>query len=288
MSTTQTKEEWSLVVKPKVGWWNLDIKEIWRYRDLILLFVRRDFVQLYKQTILGPVWFFVQPLISSTMFTLIFSMVAKVSTDGLPPFLFYLSGLVGWNYFADTIVKTSDTFIANARIFGKVYFPRLVIPISLVISSMLKFGVQFILFLGILAYYTFVDPRAEPNMAILWTPYLLLLMAGLGLGLGIIISSATTKYRDLKFLIAFGIQLLMYATGVVIPLTVFEQVPWVYNLVKLNPMIYIIETFRFAYCGGQGSVDLMGLGYTTAFTIVVLFIGILIFNRVEKNFMDTV
>jgi len=278
-------EDWDLVIEPKSGWSNIALGEIWRYRDLLRMFVRRDFVAEYKQTILGPLWFFIQPILTTIMFTVIFGRVAKIPTDEIPPVLFYMSGTVAWNYFAECLTKTSTTFKTNANIFGKVYFPRVMVPLSVVVSSLLKFGVQFLLFLGFFFYYALNDANVNPNIYILLTPLLLAMMAGLGLGLGMIISSLTTKYRDLNFLVSFGVQLLMYATPVVYPLS---YLPDKYRLVILaNPMTSIIETFKYAYLGG-GSLNIMHLLYSAGFTVLVLILGFMIFHKVEKNFMDTV
>ena len=208
-------EEWDLVIKPESGWWDISLGDIWRYKDLLLLFVRRDFVAEYKQTILGPLWFVIQPILTTVMFTIIFGKVANIPTDGLPKVLFYMSGIVGWNYFAECLNKTSTTFTMNAHIYGKVYFPRIITPLSVVLSSMIKFGIQYVLFIGFLLYYIWQGAAVNPNLLILITPVLILIMAGLGLGFGMIISALTTKYRDMKFLIVFGIQLWMYATPIV-------------------------------------------------------------------------
>lgn len=277
--------DWSLIIKPKTKLWDLDLHSLWKSRDLISMFVWRDFVSLYKQTILGPLWFFVQPVISTIVFTIIWGGLAKLPTDGLPPALFYMCGLVGWNYFADCLIKTSNTFASNAGIFGKVYFPRLVVPLSIVISNIAKFSVQFLLFLAFLIYYYLEGSHIQPNIYILLTPLLLLIMAGIGLGMGIIVSSLTTKYRDLQQLVGFGTQLLMYLTPVVYPLSfISEEKRW---MSLANPMTSIIETFKFAYLGA-GEFSWMYLLYSACFMMVVLWIGILIFNKVEKSFMDTV
>jgi len=278
-------KNWDLIIVPKAGWWDLKLKETWRYRDLLLMFVKRDFVAEYKQTILGPLWFLIQPVIATLIFTIIFGKVAKISTDGLPQVLFYMSGIVGWGYFADCLTKTSATFTANAQIFGKVFFPRIIVPLSIVTSNLLKFSIQFLLFLSFLLFYLFNGAAINPNSYMLLTPLLIIIMAGLGLGLGMIISSLTTKYRDLRFLVGFGVQLLMYATPVVYPLSVIpDKYRW---LVLANPMTSVIESFKFAYLGA-GTFDVIHLSYSAGFMIAVVLLGMLIFNRVEKNFMDTV
>lgn len=280
-------DEWDLIIRPRSGWFELHLDDLWRYRNLLRMFVRRDFVAQYKQTILGPLWFLIQPLLTTLTFTIIFSGVAKISTDGLPPFLFYLAGTTPWNYFSTCVTKTSATFTANAGIFGKVYFPRLITPLSIVISTLIQFGIQFGLLLGALIWSLLQGASIEPRWGSIFTmtPLLILLMGGLGLGVGIIVSSLTTKYRDLSFLVTFGIQLAMYATPVVYPLsTVSEKYR---NWIELNPMTAIVETFRAVYLG-TGAFSWGALSYSTLFTMFTLAIGVLIFNRVEKTFMDTV
>lgn len=276
---------WDEVISRKSAWWSINLKEIWTYRDLLILFVKRDFVSVYKQTILGPLWFFIQPIITTLVFTLIFSKLASIPTDGIPSSLFYLAGITAWNYFADCLNTTSNTFNSNKDIFGKVYFPRLIVPLSIVISNLIKFLIQFILFLAVLFYYTIIGTAIHMNLMILLTPILILMMAGLGLGFGMIISSLTTKYRDLQFLVIFGVQLLMYGTPVVYPLSLMsEKYRW---LLLLNPMTAIIETFKLAFLGA-GTIESFHLIYSFLFMVVLLIIGIITFHRVEKNFMDTI
>jgi lipopolysaccharide transport system permease protein len=280
-------ESWDLLIQPKSGWFDLHLADLWRYRDLLWMFVIRDFVAVYKQTILGPIWFFIQPLLTTLTFTIIFSGVAKISTDGLPPLLFYLAGTTPWNYFATCLNKTSTTFKDNANLFGKVYFPRLITPLSIVVSTLIQFVIQFATLVIALLWFLFQGADIHPNWGgiLIGTPLLILMMGGLGLGFGIVISSLTTKYRDLAFLITFGVQLAMYATPVVYPLS---TVPEKYRLwLELNPMTGVIEAFRTIYLGA-GSFSWPLLGYSAAVTAVVLFMGIIIFNRVEKTFMDTV
>lgn len=263
---------------------DLKLKDTWEYRDLLWLLVRRDFVSFYKQTILGPLWFFIQPLFTTIIYTFIFGM-ADISTDGLPRPLFYMAGVTAWNYFADCLTKTSTVFKDNANIFGKVYFPRLIMPLSIVLSNLVRFGVQFILFLGMMLYYVAKGASVAPNEYILLFPILIVLMALLGLGSGMIISALTTKYRDLAFLVTFGVQLLMYGSAVIIPLS---STPAKYKwLIQANPMVNIIETFRYGFLG-QGTFSWGAFGYTVAFTLLTLAAGVVIFNRVEKNFVDTV
>ena len=279
-------ENWSLIIKPHTRWWDLHLEDVWRYRDLLWLFVRRDFVAGYKQTILGPLWFFIQPLMTTIMFTIIFTGVAQIPTDGLPPILFYLAGTTPWNYFAACLTSTSNTFVANAGLFGKVYFPRLVVPLSIVISNLIQFLVQFLLFLAFFAWYGATGTAIHPNLPLILvlTPVLLVLMGFLGLGAGIAISSMTTKYRDLARLVAFGVQLMMYATPIIYPMSAIpDKYQW---LIQLNPMSAIVESFRAIYLGG--SIPWLGLGISTVITLTILAIGVVLFNKVEKTFMDTV
>ncbi len=282
---TKTTEQWTTIIRPKVGWFDIEFKELWRYRDLIFLFVRRDFVSVHKQTLLGPLWFVIQPLLTTIMFTVLFGNIANISTEGVPKMIFYLSGVVTWRYFADCLTRTSETFISNANIFGKVYFPRLAVPISIVISNLFTYAVQFGFFLCFFAYFSISGANVHPNMAVLLTPLFLVIMACLGLGLGIIVSSLTTKYRDLNFLVIFGVQLWMYATPVIYPLSI---IPENYKiLVLINPMTPIIETFRYAYLG-QGTFQWAHIGLSALITFFILILGLMIFSKVEKTFMDTV
>ena len=278
-------QDWDLVIEPRRAWWDLRLGQLWRYRDLIKLFVWRDFVSTYKQTILGPLWYLIQPIITTLVFTVIFGNIANLPTDGLPHFLFYMSGTVIWTYFAGCLKKTSNTFAANAGIYGKVYFPRLAIPIANLISNMITFAIQFILFIAFLAYFILSGADVRVTTWALLLPALIFLMAGLGLGFGIIVSSLTTKYRDLHQLVGFGMQLWMYATPVIYPTsTIPEEWRWV---LSANPVTPIVETFRYAFLGA-GSPSWSGLAYSFVFMLVVFTIGVLIFNRVESTFMDTV
>jgi lipopolysaccharide transport system permease protein len=283
-----SKNEESWEIAPKNNLLDLKLKEVWAYRDLLGLLVRRDFVSFYKQTILGPLWFFIQPLFTTIIFTFIFGNLAGISTDGLPKPLFYMAGITAWNYFADCLTKTSTVFKDNASIFGKVYFPRLIMPLSIVVSNLVRFGVQMILFFVFMAYYYFNGAAFHINWAIVLFPVVVVLMALLGLGAGMIISAMTTKYRDLAFLVGFGVQLLMYATTVIYPLsTAIEKYPTYSWLIEYNPMTPIIETFRYGFLG-EGSFSWGSLGYSTGVTLLFLVIGTLIFNKVEKTFVDTV
>lgn len=279
------EEEWDLEVTPERGLFELPLKDIWHFRDLLVLMVRRDVVSFYKQTILGPLWFFIQPVFTTLVFVFVFGNLAGLSTDGLPQFLFYLAGITAWNYFADCLIKTSTVFRDNAQLFGKVYFPRLVVPLSIVTGNLIRFGVQFLLFMGVWLYFYFQGSDIFLTWAALLFPILVVLMAFLGLGLGLMITAMTTKYRDLAFLVTFGVQLLMYATTVIYPLS---SAPEKYrNLVALNPMTGIIETFRFAFLG-EGMFSWALLGYSTFVALGSMILGVLIFNKTEKNFIDTV
>lgn len=280
------EENWTEVIEPRRSLLDLKLDQVWRYRDLLYMFVKRDFVEVYKQTILGPLWFFIQPLLTTITFTIIFGRLAKISTDGIPHILFYMSGITCWTYFADCLNKTSTTFRDNQGVFGKVYFPRLITPLSIVTSGLIKFGIQLFMFLCIYIYFLFfTDTTIAPNPYILLTPILVLMMAGLGLGFGMIITSLTTKYRDLVFLLTFGIQLMMYATPVIYPLSTLpaDKQFWL----VLNPMTSIIETFKFGFLG-KATFSWLSLGYSFGFMCVALILGTVIFNRTEKNFMDTV
>ncbi|MGN8059066.1 ABC transporter permease [Pedobacter sp. 22163] len=281
-------DEHTWTIEAKASLFDLKLNEIWAYRDLLWLLVRRDFVSFYKQTILGPLWFFIQPLFTTIIFTFIFGNLAGISTDGLPKPLFYMAGITAWNYFADCLTKTSTVFRDNAAIFGKVYFPRLIMPLSIVVSNLVRFGVQMILFLIMFLYYYLTDASFQPAWTITLVPVVVILMALLGLGSGMIISAMTTKYRDLAFLVGFGVQLLMYATTVIYPLsTALEKYPKYAWIIKYNPMTPIIETFRYGFLG-EGSFSWFSLGYATIVTIVLLLIGTVVFNKVERNFVDTV
>lgn len=280
-------EHWDLEIKPKSSFFDLNLKEVWKYRDLMMLFVKRDFAAQFKQTVLGPLWHLVQPILTTLMFLLIFGKIANIPTDGIEPILFYMSSITIWNYFSACFTNTANTFTANASIFGKVYFPRLVIPLSVVLSNMVRLGIQFSLLLVLMIFMAlFKDVPFYFGVNWLLLPLLVLIMAGMGLGLGIIISSITTKYRDFTVLIGFGVQLLMYATPVPYPMSVLasKSYGWV---VALNPLSAVVEGFRYALFN-TGSFTLNSLTYSGLFTLVVLFVGTMIFSKVEKTFMDTV
>lgn len=279
------EEDWTLIVKPSGKWFDLHLKDLWNYRDLIMLFVKRDFVSVYKQTILGPLWYIIQPILTAITYAVIFGGVAKIPTDGLPKLLFYLSGITMWNYFSECLNKTSTTFTSNAHIFGKVYFPRLTVPVSIVISNLITFFIQFMLFIAVLLYYYSSSDVIHPNKYMVLLPLLIIIMAGTGLGMGIIISALTTKYRDLRFLVGFGVQLLMFATPVIFPLTSLTGNFKI--LIMSNPLSSVIETFRLAFTG-VGEFHGGNLIYSTVFMITILAIGVVLFNKVEKSFMDTV
>jgi len=281
----EKQEYWTEVISPKSSIFNLNLKAVWEYRDLLLMFVKRDFVSTYKQTILGPLWFFIQPLLTTITYMVIFGNIAKISTDGIPMTLFYMAGITLWNYFAECLNKTATVFKDNANIFGKVYFPRLVMPLSIVVSNLIRFCIQFLLFLCFWFYYLIKGGHLNPNLFILLVPYLVLLMAVISLGAGMMISALTTKYRDLIFLLTFGIQLMMYATPVIYPLS---SIPKKYAVfIKLNPLSALLETFRFAFTG-SGVFSWVSLIYSSFFAIAILLLGTVIFNKVEKSFMDTV
>ncbi|MDD3079165.1 MAG: ABC transporter permease [Paludibacter sp.] len=276
---------YTTVIKPKNKLFEVDLKEIWRYRDLFSMFVKRDIITQYKQTILGPAWFFIQPALTTIMYMVVFGGIAGISTDGLPQPLFYLSGIVCWQYFADCLNKTSSTFTTNQGIFGKVYFPRLIVPLSTVTSNLVRMGIQFLLFLAVYIYYLIVGASVAPNAYALLIPVLILMLAGLSLGFGIIISSMTTKYRDLTILFTFIVQLWMYATPVIYPLsTMSPKRQWI---MALNPVTSILETFKYGTMG-VGTFSWGMLGYSFAFMVVLLAIGIVVFNKVQRSFMDTV
>jgi lipopolysaccharide transport system permease protein len=278
-------EKWDMIIAPQRNLFDLRLRELWHSRDLIMLFVRRDFVSVYKQTILGPLWYLIQPLLTTIVFTVIFGNIAKLPTDGLPSFLFYMSGTVIWTYFASCMTKTSEVFIQNANLFGKVYFPRLSVPVSILLSNLIAFSIQFGFFLAFMGYFAWQGTALHPNWWILLTPVLLLVMAGLGLGFGIIISSLTTKYRDLRFLVQFGVQLLMYVTPVIYPTSSLS--PKYQAIMQFNPISPVVDAFRYAYLGA-GTVNLTQLAYSFTVMLVVIIIGVVLFNRVEATFMDTV
>lgn len=280
-------EEWSTVIKPKSSLLSIDFREIWQYRDLYRMFVKRDIVTWYKQTILGPLWFFIQPIMTTIMFMVVFGGIAKISTDGLPQPLFYLAGICLWQYFAESLNQTSKTFIDNANVFGKVYFPRLVVPMATVTSNLVRLAIQMGLFLLVFGYYMiFTSAPVHPNIYALLTPVLILILAGLALGFGILFSSLTTKYRDLVFLLSFIVQLWMYATPVIYPLSTISD-PRLKMLMQANPLSSIMETFKFGMLG-VGEFSWAALGYSAGFMIVLLALGIIVFNRIQKTFMDTV
>lgn len=289
MKYHQKKTDWDLVIKGHSSLFDLKFNELWRYRDLLAMFVKRDFVSFYKQTILGPLWFFIQPIFTTIVFTFVFGNLAGISTDGIPQQLFYLAGITSWNYFSDCLTKTSTVFRDNANIFGKVYFPRLIMPLSIIVSNLVRFGVQLLLMICMMIYFYFypiIGTSFHLTSAIFLFPILVVLMALLGLGLGLIITAMTTKYRDLTFLVTFGVQLLMYATTVVYPLSYANEKGYG-SFVELNPMTGIIECFRYAFLG-KGEFTIWTLGYSAISTFVILTLGILIFNKTEKNFVDTI
>lgn len=284
MDNDSQSEEWDLVIKGHTSLFDLRLKELWHYRDLLVLFVRRDFVTVYKQTLLGPLWFFIQPILTTITFTIIFGNIAQLSTDSAPKLVFYMAGITLWGYFSNCLTGVSGVFNTNASIFGKVYFPRLIMPLTIVISNLMKFGVQFLLFVCFVFYFVSQE-KIQPNLWILITPLIIILMALISMGIGLILSAMTTKYKDLNQLITFGVQLFMYATPVIYP---SSSVPlkyiWVLNL---NPLVGLFDYMRYAYLG-VGHFSLNSLVYPTFFSIVILIIGIVVFNKVQKTFVDTV
>ncbi|GGF08396.1 lipopolysaccharide transport system permease protein [Chishuiella changwenlii] len=281
----QPNENWTQVIESKHNLFSLNLKEVWNYKDLVYMLVKRDFVTSFKQTVLGPIWFFINPIFTTIIYVVIFGNVANLSTDGSPKFAFYLAGVTLWNYFSTCLMGTSSVFKTNATIFGKVYFPRLVMPLSVVISNLMRFAVQFVLFIAVVVYYYFTEGNVHPNIWILATPFLILLMAGFAMGMGMIFSSMTTKYQDVSMLLGFGISLFMYATPVIIPISSFpEKLKFI---AELNPLTGIFECFKYGYLG-TGDFSEGMLIYSTLFTIIIVAIGTVIFTKVEKSFMDTV
>ncbi|KIX19798.1 ABC transporter permease [Flavobacterium sp. 316] len=282
------EEEWLFEIKPKNKFFSLNLKEVWRYRDLLLLFVKRDIVTVYKQTILGPLWYLIQPLFTAITFTIIFNNVAGIETGKVPSFLFNLAGIIVWNYFTSCLNETSDTFKKNAAIFGKVYFPRVIMPMSIVITNLVKLGIQLLIFIGFYMYYMTQGMQNTLSKTIFLFPFLVIIMGFLGLGLGMIISSLVTKYRDLTFLVSFGVQLLMYVSAVMYPMTLIkEKLPQFGWLIEYNPLAYVVETSRYILLN-EGSLSVNGLVYTLVFTIVIFLFGLIMFNQTEKKFIDTV
>ncbi|MCI4444178.1 MAG: ABC transporter permease [Lentimicrobium sp.] len=287
-TTENTENDWLFEITPKNKFFSLNLKEVWQYRDLLMLFVKRDVVTVYKQTILGPLWYLIQPLFTSITFTIIFNTVAGIDTGTVPPFLFNLAGITVWNYFTACLTDTSDTFKRNAAIFGKVYFPRVIMPLSIVISNLLKFGIQFLIFIGFYVFYYFKGAALDLNGTVVFFPLLIALMGVLGLGLGMLISSLVTKYRDFSYLIGFGVQLLMYLSAVMYPMALIQsKMPKYAWLVQYNPLAYVIETSRYMLLN-VGQISIWGLGYTFVVTVAVFLVGVLIFNKTEKSFIDTV
>jgi lipopolysaccharide transport system permease protein len=285
---TEGQGKWDIEISPNNNLLDLKLKDVWHYRDLLFLLVRRDFVSFYKQTILGPVWFFAQPIITTVFYWFVFGTLANIPADGVPKPVFYMAGIIMWNYFSDCLTKTSTVFRDNTALMGKVYFPRLIMPLSIVASNLVRFGIQAVLFIFFLAYFAFKAGHLPLNAYALLFPVLILLIAAQGLGLGMIISAVTTKYRDLAFVVTFGVPLLMYATTIVYPLSVAESKFHGYSwIVKYNPMTAVIETFRYGFLG-HGDFSWALLGYCAVITFLILLAGTVIFNRVEKTFVDTV
>lgn len=286
MNHEEAYKEWDLTITPKQSLFSLNLKDVWRYRDLLGMFVKRDFIANYKQTILGPLWFFLQPLFTALIYTFIFGRIAGISTDGIPRPLFYLTGITAWNYFADCLGKTSSVFTTNASIFGKVYFPRLIMPLSIIISNLIRFGIQLILLAAMVLWYSMsASIEIGPNWTILFLPLIVILLALWGLGIGMLVSSFTTKYKDLQYLMQFGVTLLMYATPVIYPLS---TIPEKYrDWMALNPLAPVIECFRYMVTG-SGGMDIRELVNASVIILIVAAIGLLVFNRTERNFIDTI
>ena len=280
------QEKWDLEIKPKTRLLDFNFREVWRYRDLLILFVRRDFVSQYKQTILGPVWHFIQPILTTIMFMFIFGRIARIPTDGIPPVLFYISGITLWNYFSICLNSTASTFISNAAIFGKVYFPRIIMPLTTIVSNLIRFGIQLLLLFVAMIWFYFHGEEISISSSFLFIPVLLVLMAGIGLGLGIMVSSITTKYRDFAVLMSFAVQLGMYATPIVYPASYLKNTGYEW-IIRINPLTPIVEAFRFALFQ-RGTFNELDLLYSTGFMLVVVFIGLVMFNKVEKTFIDTI
>jgi lipopolysaccharide transport system permease protein len=278
-------DEWDLVIKSKRKLFDLRLREVWKYRDLLVLFVKRDFVSFYKQTILGPIWFFIQPLFTVIIYTFLFSRLANLSTDGIPPTLFYLAGITAWTYFSDCLLKTSNVLRDNAGIFGKVYFPRLITPLSIIISNLVKFGAQLILLFCLIGYHMLFGDGISITRYIFLYPFFIILMAALGLGIGMIVAGIANKYRDIAMLLGFGVQLLMYATPIVYPLSMVTGN--IRFLLLANPMTTVVEGIRLSLLG-KGTFYPLALLYTAVVTAAILLLGVVIFNRVEKDFIDTV
>ena len=286
--TTQNSQNWTTVIRPKTGWFDIDTGELWRYRDLVVMFVKRNFTVLYKQTILGPLWILLNPLLTTLIFNIVFGGIASMPTDGVPSFLFYMAGNTVWTLFANCINNTANTFVANAGVMGKVYFPRLTVPISQVLTALLNFAIQLVMFLCFWVFFAVTDPGSVHfTIWLLYLPVLLLEVLMLGLGVGIIVSSLTTKYRDLAIAVGFGVQLWMYATPVVYPMSQLAESPRMAVLVSLNPMTHLVEAARMALLG-SGTISVWGLVYSAVCTLVLLAVGVILFSRIEKTFMDTV
>ncbi|MFD2939576.1 ABC transporter permease [Flavobacterium notoginsengisoli] len=288
MENSNNTNDWLFEITPKNKFFSINFKEIWQYRDLLMLFVKRDIITVYKQTVLGPLWYLIQPLFTSVTFTIIFNNVAGIKTGTIPPFLFNLAGIIVWNYFTACLNGTSDTFKSNAGIFGKVYFPRIITPLSIVVSNLIKFCIQFFIFIVFYIFFYFKGYDLTINIYVLLFPVLIVIMGVLGLGLGMLISSLVTKYRDFTYLIGFGIQLLMYLSAVMYPIELVKsKLPKYGWIVEYNPLAYIVETSRFMLLN-VGDISFLGLSYTVVITVAAFFIGLLVFNKTEKNFIDTV
>jgi len=287
-TTGNDHAHWDHSITAKRGYLDINFKELWHYRDLLMLFVKKDVITVYKQTVLGPIWYVLQPIMTTVVFVVVFGNIAKIDTGSVPPVLFYLAGLAMWNYFSETLSLTAKTFTDNANIFGKVYFPRLILPLSKVISGIIKFLVQFALFFVVWIYFFAVKGEVAPNAFVLMVPVLLVIMAMMSLGFGLLVTSMTTKYRDLAMLIAFGVQLLMYATPVIYPLSFVSGSPTREFVMRLNPLSSLFETFKYAFFSRGGAFEPVWFAYSVVFTLVLFVAGVIVFNKAEKQFIDTV
>jgi len=288
MDISKEGDHWDIVIKPREKGFNLKLKEVWAYRDLLYMYIKRDFIATYKQTILGPAWFFIQPIFTTLIFLVVFTGIAGISTDGIPPILFYMSGNVLWTYFSECLNRSTTTFSANASVFSRVYFPRLVVPLSVLVSALIRLFIQLLMFFAFYVYYYATGANISINAYALLFPILVLIIAGVGFGFGIIISSITIKYRDLSILFSFAVGLLMYITPIIYPLSAIPQKYKAYTwIIQLNPLSSVVETFRYAFLG-EGAFSWWALAYSILFTILISVIGILTFNKVERRFVDII
>jgi lipopolysaccharide transport system permease protein len=278
-------DNWTLVIEADRPWTDLQLKELWLRRDLIFVFIKRDFIVQYKQTILGPLWHFLQPLITTLVFTVVFGKIAKISTEGTPPFLFYMAGIVVWTYFSGLLTSTAGSLTGNAHVFRKIYFPRLIIPLANIFARLISFGIQFFFLICFMLYFAYHDANVNPNLMLMALPLMMLMVAMLAIGVGLIVAAVTVRYRDLSVLLGFGLQLWMYASPIVYPLSILPTN--LYFWAALNPMTPIIELFRYAVLG-SGSVQTMMLVYSCLLISLLLVLGLVLFNRAQRTFIDSV